>query len=43
MSTPVLVSFGLYLLLMLVIGIYFYRTTSSLSDYILGATTFQRV
>jgi len=36
MSTPVLVSFGLYLLLMLVIGIYFYRTTSSLSDYILG-------
>ncbi len=36
MSTPVLVSFGLYLLLMLIIGIYFYRTTSNLSDYILG-------
>ena len=36
MSTPVLVSFGLYLLLMLIIGIYFYRTTSDLSDYILG-------
>lgn len=36
MSTSVLISFGLYLLLMLAIGIYFYRTTSNLSDYILG-------
>lgn len=36
MSTTVLISFGIYLMLMLAMGIYFYRTTSNLSDYILG-------
>lgn len=36
MNLPVLLSFGLYLLLMLGIGIYFYRITHNLSDYILG-------
>ncbi|NVN55749.1 sodium/proline symporter PutP [bacterium Scap17] len=36
MNLPVLLSFGLYLLLMLGIGIYFYRITHDLSDYILG-------
>lgn len=36
MNLPVLLSFRLYLLLMLGIGIYFYRITHNLSDYILG-------
>ncbi|NHH99320.1 sodium/proline symporter PutP [Oceanimonas sp. MB9] len=36
MDTAVLVSFGLYLLMMLGIGFYFYRATKNLSDYILG-------
>ncbi|ATG75743.1 proline:sodium symporter PutP [Zobellella denitrificans] len=36
MDTAVLVSFGLYLLMMLGIGLYFYRATKNLSDYILG-------
>ncbi len=36
MDNAVLVSFGLYLLMMLGIGLYFYRATKNLSDYILG-------
>ncbi|GAA3576277.1 sodium/proline symporter PutP [Marinobacter xestospongiae] len=36
MSTSVLISFAIYLLMMLAIGVYFYRNTRDLSDYILG-------
>lgn len=36
METPVLISFSLYILGMLAIGIYFYFKTSTLSDYVLG-------
>lgn len=36
MQTPVLVSFGLYMILMVGIGIYFYFKTDDLSDYVLG-------
>lgn len=36
MQTPTLITFVVYLTGMLAIGIYFYRRTSSLSDYILG-------
>ncbi|WP_108445218.1 sodium/proline symporter PutP [Halomonas denitrificans] len=36
MSTSVLMSFAIYLMLMLGIGIYFYLATRDLSDYILG-------
>jgi len=33
---PVLISFGLYMLLMVGVGLYFYFKTDNLSDYILG-------
>ncbi|MBT5934156.1 sodium/proline symporter PutP [Sulfurimonas sp.] len=36
METPVLVSFSLYMILMVGIGIYFYFKTDNLSDYVLG-------
>ncbi|NOQ32227.1 MAG: sodium/proline symporter PutP [Helicobacteraceae bacterium] len=36
MDTPVLISFTLYMLVMVAIGLYFYFKTDSLSDYILG-------
>lgn len=36
MQTPVLISFILYMLVMLGIGIYFYFKTDDLSDYVLG-------
>jgi len=36
MSTPLLISFSLYMALMLGIGFYFYFKTSNLNDYILG-------
>ena len=36
MEIPVLISFSLYLLVMVGIGIYFYFKTDSLSDYVLG-------
>lgn len=36
MEIPVLISFGLYMLLMVGVGLYFYFKTDSLSDYILG-------
>ncbi|WP_322529051.1 sodium/proline symporter PutP [Salinicola sp. LHM] len=36
MSTSVVISFAIYLVLMLGIGIYFYLSTRDLSDYILG-------
>jgi sodium/proline symporter len=36
MNAPVLITFGLYLLLLLGIGFFFYRLTDNLSDYILG-------
>lgn len=36
MSISVIVSFAIYLLIMLGIGIYFYRKTNDLSDYVLG-------
>lgn len=36
MQTPTLITFVVYLAGMLVIGIYFYKRTNSLSDYILG-------
>ena len=36
MQTPVLISFALYMLVMLGIGFYFYFKTDSLSDYVLG-------
>lgn len=36
MSTSVIISFTIYLLMMLGIGIYFYRKTTNLSDYVLG-------
>ncbi|MFE8701323.1 sodium/proline symporter PutP [Cytobacillus sp. FJAT-54145] len=39
MSTATLVTFIIYLLGMLAIGIFFYRMTSSLSDYVLGGRT----
>ncbi|HTN35031.1 MAG TPA: sodium/proline symporter PutP [Marinobacter sp.] len=36
MSISVIISFAIYLLIMLAIGIYFYRKTNDLSDYVLG-------
>lgn len=36
MQTPVLVSFSLYMILMVGIGFYFYFRTDDLSDYVLG-------
>lgn len=36
MNLSVIVSFAIYLLIMLGIGIYFYRKTNDLSDYVLG-------
>lgn len=36
MNTSVIVSFVIYLLGMLAIGIYFYRKTNNISDYVLG-------
>ena len=36
METPVLVSFSLYMILMVGIGVYFYFKTDNLSDYVLG-------
>lgn len=36
MNISVIVSFAIYLLIMLAIGIYFYRKTNDLSDYVLG-------
>ena len=36
METPVLISFSLYILGMVAIGIYFYFKTEDLSDYVLG-------
>lgn len=36
MNTSVIVSFAIYLLVMLAIGIYFYRKTNNISDYVLG-------
>jgi sodium/proline symporter len=36
MQTPVLISFSLYILGMVAIGIYFYFKTDDLSDYVLG-------
>ncbi|MBE0498663.1 MAG: sodium/proline symporter PutP [Campylobacterales bacterium] len=36
MQTPVLISFSLYMLVMVGIGFYFYFKTDSLSDYVLG-------
>lgn len=36
MNTSVIVSFVIYLLVMLAIGIYFYRKTNNISDYVLG-------
>lgn len=36
MNLPILISFGLYMLGMLGIGIYFYLKTDDLSDYVLG-------
>lgn len=36
MSTPTLITFGLYLIGMLTIGFLFYRLTHNLSDYVLG-------
>lgn len=36
MSTPTLITFGLYLIGMLTIGFLFYRLTNNLSDYVLG-------
>src|SRR5690606_21416918 len=35
-NLPILISFGLYMLGMLGIGIYFYLKTDDLSDYVLG-------
>lgn len=36
MQTPVLISFGLYMALMVAIGLYFYFKTADLGDYVLG-------
>jgi len=36
MQTPVLISFTLYMLVMVAIGLYFYFKTNNLSDYVLG-------
>ncbi len=36
MQTPVIISFVLYMVVMVAIGLYFYFKTSSLSDYVLG-------
>lgn len=36
METPVLISFSLYMLVMVAIGLYFYFRTDDLSDYVLG-------
>lgn len=36
MQTPVIVSFVLYMLVMVAIGLYFYFKTETLSDYVLG-------
>ncbi|WP_345985954.1 sodium/proline symporter PutP [Sulfurimonas sp. HSL-1656] len=36
MQTPVLISFGLYMLVMVAIGLYFYFKTEDLGDYVLG-------
>ena len=36
MQTPVLISFFIYILIMLLIGIYFYFKTDDLNDYVLG-------
>ncbi len=36
MSTPILVSFAAYIIMMVGIGIYFYFKTKNLSDYVLG-------
>jgi len=36
MSTPTLITFALYLIAMLMIGVFSYRFTSSLNDYMLG-------
>lgn len=36
MQTPVLISFSLYIFVMVAIGIYFYFKTNDLSDYVLG-------
>ncbi|PSF04893.1 sodium/proline symporter PutP [Marinobacter fuscus] len=36
MSTSVIISFAIYLIMMLAIGIYFYLKTNDLSDYVLG-------
>lgn len=38
-STSTLITFGLYLVTLLGIGLYFYRKTETLSDYILGGRT----
>lgn len=35
-NTPTLVTFIIYLIAMLLFGVYFYRMTSNLSDYVLG-------
>ena len=36
METPVIISFSLYMLVMIAIGLYFYFKTDDLSDYVLG-------
>ncbi len=36
MQTPVIISFTLYMLVMIAIGLYFYFKTDNLSDYVLG-------
>ena len=37
MNVPIIVSFALYILGMIAIGIYFYQKTKNISDYILGS------
>ncbi len=36
MELPVIISFGMYMLIMIAIGVYFYFKTDDLSDYVLG-------
>ncbi len=35
-KTPALATFGVYFILLIIIGIYFYRKTASIGDYLLG-------
>lgn len=36
MELPVIISFSIYMLFMIAIGVYFYFKTNDLSDYVLG-------